>query len=69
VPPARLDDFRDGHDLGFVADVEVEDHVHHLVDHSVLLILWDIDAIEATREIHILVTPQHIDLADKVRRS
>jgi hypothetical protein len=62
---ARLDDFRDGYDLSFVTDVEVEDRVHHLVDHSVELVLRDIDAVEAAREIHILIAAQHIDLTDE----
>ena len=38
-------------------------HVHDFVNH-VELVAWDIDAIETSREIHVLVTTQHVDLAD-----
>jgi len=37
--------------------------VHHLVNHSVELVLRDVDLIEAAREIHLLVAAKHIDLA------
>ena len=38
------------------------------MDHRVELIARDIDVIEAAREIRVLVTTQHVDLADKGRR-
>ena len=47
MSPPRLDDFRDGHDLGLVADLEIQDHVHHLVDYGVELVPRDLDAIQA----------------------
>jgi hypothetical protein len=65
VPPPRLDDLRDSHDLGLITDREIQHHVHHFVDHGVELVPRDIDAIEAAREIRILVAAQDVNLTDK----
>jgi uncharacterized Zn ribbon protein len=55
---------RDGDDLGLIANMEIQHNVHHLVNHRVELVLRDIDAIEATGEIRILIAAQKVDLAD-----
>ena len=65
---ARLDDARDGYYLALFADREIDDHVHHLMDHRVELVLRDADAIEAAGEIHVLIAAQDINLADKAPR-
>ena len=65
TPRAGLDDFRDGHDFGFLSNRNVEHHVNHLMNHGVELLLWDADAIEAPGELLVLVTAQHVDLADE----
>jgi hypothetical protein len=65
VPRARLNDARDHHYLGLLGHRDSKHHVHYLVNHRVELVLWNIDAIEATREVYILIAAQHIDLTDE----
>src|SRR5215471_2184202 len=46
---ARLDHFRDGCYLALVSDREIQDHVHHFVDHRVELVALAINTIETAR--------------------
>jgi hypothetical protein len=66
VSPTRLNNTRDGNHFALLGYRQIDDHVHHFVDHGVELIALNaVSAIEAAREVRVLITTQDVNLTDQ----